>query len=232
METTDRLPDVDVLHLTSLKEVFSGFAHEIAQPLHTIMMASQVLQLKLARTALHEEEKEFISQRLNVVTSQVQRASQIVQNLRAFGRGTLPEPRGTDMQGICRHIQGLMGQQFVGRGIELVWNTSEPLPPAKEEPLLLEGILIQCLAYARDAVAALDAWHKAREREYKKSVTVSIAGPHSLAAALSWTPGEASSDAALPEAKARPGLVAASSILKSVGGSIQTGRAGIIIEFP
>ncbi len=232
MEPTDRLPDKDILHLTSLKEVFSGFAHEMAQPLHTIMMASQVLQLKLARTDLHEEEKEFISERLNVVTSQVQRATQIVQNLRAFGRGTLPDPSGMDIQGICRHIHGLMGQQFAGRGIELVWSTDEPLPQVKEDPPLLEGILIQGLAYARDAAAALDAWHKAREKEYKKSVTVSITGQESLNAVISWTPGEDSSDVALPKAGARPGLVAAASILKPAGGSIQTGRAGIIIQFP
>jgi C4-dicarboxylate-specific signal transduction histidine kinase len=232
METINRLPDVDILHLTSLKEVFSGFAHEIAQPLHTILMASQVLQLKLARTALQEEEKEFISERLNVVTSQVQRASQIVQGLRAFGRGALPDPSGTDMQGVCRHIHGLMGQQFVGRGIQLVWNTNDPLPPAKEELLLLEGVLIQGLAYARDAAVALDDWHKQREKEYKKSVTVSIAGSESLSAAISWTPGEASSDAALPETETRPGLAAAASILRSMGGSIQTGRASIILQFP
>lgn len=232
METTERLPDKDILHLTSLKEVFSGFAHEIAQPLHTIMMASQVLQLKLARSALNEEEKEFISQRLNVVTSQVQRATQIVQNLRAFGRGTLPEPCSTDMEGICRHIQGLMGQQFIGRGIELVWRTDEPLPSVKGEPALQEGILIQGLAYARDAAAALDAWHKAREKAYEKSVSVSITGEKSLTAAISWTAGEEPSDAVLPKAEARPGLVAAASILKSVGGSIHTGRSGIVIQFP
>jgi len=62
MEPRDRLPDEDILHLTSLEEVFGGFAHEIAQPLHTIMIASQVLQLKLARTDLADAEKEFLTQ--------------------------------------------------------------------------------------------------------------------------------------------------------------------------
>ena len=64
METECRLLQEDLLRLASLGEVFGGFAHEIAQPLNAIMIASQVVQLKVERSALPKEEKEFITQRL------------------------------------------------------------------------------------------------------------------------------------------------------------------------
>ncbi len=45
MESNDLLAHEDILQLTSLREVFGGFAHEIAQPLNAIMIATQVFQL-------------------------------------------------------------------------------------------------------------------------------------------------------------------------------------------
>ncbi|MBI5250253.1 MAG: hypothetical protein HY912_12225 [Desulfomonile tiedjei] len=232
MEARDTLPHEDVLHLTSLKEVFGGFAHEIAQPLHTIMIASQVCQLKLARTGLPEEEKLFLAQRLNIVTSQVQRATGIIESLRAFSRGTLEQQDAGDIGLVFRHVQGLMAQQFVGRGIELTCHMHDPLPPAKEKTQLLEGIIVQGLAYARDAVSALDDWHRRNTIDYKKSVTVNISGKNSLIMNISWIPGEKSSLESLPDASRRPGLMAAASALKSVGGGIEADHSGLLIHFP
>ncbi len=82
METKNCLSQEDLLRLASLGEVFGGFAHEIAQPLNAIMIASQVVQLKVERSDLPEEEKKFVVHRLSIVTSQVQKASEIVESLR------------------------------------------------------------------------------------------------------------------------------------------------------
>ena len=232
MEPRDRLPDEDILHLTSLEEVFGGFAHEIAQPLHTIMIASQVLQLKLARTDLADAEKEFLTQRLNIVISQVQRATEIIGGLRAFVKGGFSQQNGTDIKLIFRHVQDLMGQQFLGRGIELTCHMDDSLASAREEPQLLEGIIIQGLAHARDTVTALDAWHKKNEISYKRSVAVTISGTSSLTIRMSWDPGQSVSIEGLPNAATRPGLIAATSILKSVGGGIEADGNLILIRFP
>ncbi len=232
MEPTDRLPDEDILHLTSLEEVFGGFAHEIAQPLHTIMIASQVLQLKLARTDLADAEKEFLTQRLNIVIGQVQRATEIIGGLRAFVKGASSQQDGTDIRLIFRHVQDLMGQQFLGRGIELVCHMDDSLAPTKEEPQLLEGIIIQGLAHARDTVTALDAWHKKNEISYKGSVAVSVSRTSSLTIRMSWDPGQGVSVEGLPNACTRPGLIAATSILKSAGGGIEADDRHILIRLP
>lgn len=232
MEATDRLPDENILHLTALEEVFGGFSHEIAQPLHTIMIASQVLQLKLARSELPQTEKDFLIQRLNIVTSQVQRATDIVEGLRAFSRGSLSQQRQTDGKQILRRIQSLMGQQFLGRGIELVFQADEILPPPKQKPQLLEDIIIQGMAFAREAVTALDAWHRENKIGYKKSVAVTMSGDNALTVGISWIPGERSAWETVPDPAPRPGMIAAASILNSAGGSIDADRTGVLIHFP
>ena len=59
MEIKVPLADEDVLQLTAFEELFAGFAHEIAQPLNAIMIASQVIQLKMEAASLTSDEKAF-----------------------------------------------------------------------------------------------------------------------------------------------------------------------------
>ncbi len=72
MEIRVPLADEDVLQLTTFEELFAGFAHEIAQPLNAVMIASQVIQIKIDGTSLSPDEKAFFTQRLGIVTSQIQ----------------------------------------------------------------------------------------------------------------------------------------------------------------
>jgi len=172
METKNGLSQEDLLRLASLGEVFGGFAHEIAQPLNAIMIASQVVQLKVERSDLPEEEMKFIVHRLNIVTSQVQKASGILENLRLFSGANFSGFGETGLKGIFEKIYGLMGQQFISRGIELKCECDEALPSIRNNPNLLEGVMVQGLAFGRDAVAALGVWHDQRNIPYKKFLTV------------------------------------------------------------
>jgi len=231
MESADCLPHEDILHLTSLEEVLGGFAHEIAQPLHTIMIASQVLQLKLEHLDLEETEKSFLTQRLNIVAGQVQRATEIMESLRSFVRRPLPDGDGADLEIIFRHIRSLVGQQFLGRGIELICNLDGSSIRPKQESQFVEAAIIQALAHARDTVDFLESWHTKNDCSYKKSVNVTASGAHSFTVRISWNPAP-DSNVELPNPKIRPGLMAAASILKSAGGGIEANREGIFIHFP
>ena len=79
MADINQISQEDVLALIALREVLGGFAHEIAQPLNAIMMASQVVQLGIRRSTLLEEEKSFIAQRLDILSSQVHKAGNILE---------------------------------------------------------------------------------------------------------------------------------------------------------
>lgn len=233
MKNGNALSPEDILHLISMKEVFGGFAHEVAQPLNAIMIASQVIQLKLDRSGLSEEEKLFLVQKLSLVSSQVNRAAQIVEGLRAFTRGSKQGHDKTDMEMAFERVHGLMGQQFVGRGIELVWEAGGSLPKISGEINVVEGLLVQGLAYARDAVEALGKWHDENGIAYKGIVQVKLvdvdgnAGIHA-----SWSAGEFPQETHPIDPASHVGLSTAGSVLSAMGGSLQTSQKGLLIIFP
>ena len=143
----------EILHLTSLREIFNGFTHEIAQPLHTIMIASQVLQLKISRTNFVETDKDFLTQRLDIVVNQIQRATQIIESMRRFARGEQHDGYPINARELLNRVQTLMGQQFAGRGIDLIVKSEEGLPSLAGNPAIVEDVLVHCLAFARDTIA-------------------------------------------------------------------------------
>jgi nitrogen fixation/metabolism regulation signal transduction histidine kinase len=233
METKNGLPHEDLLRLASLGEVFGGFAHEIAQPLNAIMIASQVVQLKVERSSLTEEEKAFIVHRLKIVASQVQKASEIVDSLRVFSGANFSGFSETGLKKIFDKIHGLMGQQFISRSIELKWECDEALPPIGHNPNLVEGIIVQGLAFARDAVAAIGVWHDQRGIPYKKFLTVRCSELGGACAAdIMWPSGAFPSDMSVMDVQNHIGLATAGKILSSIGGRLETTASTLRITFP
>jgi hypothetical protein len=232
METNNGLPQEDLLRLASLGEVFGGFAHEMAQPLNAIMIASQVVQLKVERSALTDEEKSFIVHRLNIVTSQVQKASGIVENLRIFSGANISGIGESGLKEIFEKIHGLMGQQFISRGIELSCKCEKALPSIRSNPNLVEGIMVQGLAFARDAIAALGVWHDQRGIPYKKFLTVSFTELDGICAAdILWDSGALPADVSVMDAQNHTGLSTASKVLASMGGRLETTGSALKITF-
>ena len=227
MENKNGLPLEDLVRLASLGEVFGGFAHEMAQPLNAIMIASQVVQLKVERSALPEEEKAFIVRRLNTVTSQVQKASGIVENLRIFSGANISGIGETGLKEIFEKIYGLMGQQFISRGIELNCKYEKALLSIRSNPNLVEGIMVQGLAFARDAIAALGVWHDQRGIPYKKILTVRFREQTGVSAAdILWESGALPADVSVMDAQHHTGLATAGKVLASMGGRLEaTGSA-------
>ncbi len=233
MKNGNALSLEDILRLISMKEVFGGFAHEVAQPLNAIMIASQVIQLKLDRSGLTEEEKVFLVQKLSLVSSQVNRAAQIVESLRAFTRGSKQGIEKTDIEKAFEKVHGLMGQQFIGRGIELVWEAGGSLPPIQGELSVVEGVLVQGLAFARDTVEALGKWHDENGIAYKGIVRVRLVDVDGSAAMhASWSAGDFPDKTHPVSAASHVGLSTAGSVLSSIGGSLQSSRKGLLMIFP
>lgn len=232
MDRSDRLSDREILSLVSLKELFSGFTHEIAQPLNAIMIASQVLQLRVQRGVVSEDEKSFLINRLGIVASQVQRATQLVDSLRSFGRKRASKG-STDLKGCFESVYSLMGQQFVGRGLELSWQSVDPLPKSTADSQSIELILVQALAYARDSVEAIGVWHDTNAIPYVRSVNVRLYPSRTRSAVgIFWNRGNmrGADDVNPPESSV--GLAVAESVLKSLGGNLSAQGASISILLP
>lgn len=233
MQTGNALSLEDILHLISIKEIFGGFAHEVAQPLNAIMIASQVIQLKLDRSGLSDEERTFLVQKLSLVSSQVNRAAQIVESLRAFTRGSRLKADKADLRTAFEKVHGLMGQQFIGRGIELTWEADDSLPEIHRELNIVEGILVQGLAFARDTVEALGKWHDEKGFVYSRSVLVRLSPANGRPAVrASWSLGKFPDNLQSIDIAAHAGLSTARSLLSSFGGVVQKSPNAILITFP
>lgn len=226
------LSQKDILQLVSLREVFAGFAHEIAQPLNAIMIAAQVLQLRVQRGGLAEEEKQFLVNRLGIVSSQAQRASLVVDTLRSFSKPRSPSATA-DIKSSFETIRSLMEQQFMGRGIDLVWECADPLPTINGDSHFVVLILIQGLAFARDSLEAIGQWHEQSGLPFSKTVTVDlIALDGRPTARIAWSTGRAPEDSQGLAGENAVGIALAASILESMDGSLIVSANSISITFP
>jgi len=236
VETSALLSQEEILHLTSLRELFGAFAHEISQPLNAIMIAAQVLQLRIQRSSLSEEEKTSLVARLGVVLSQVQRAGGIVDEVRSLSRRVgLEESAKPHTSALVDKVHGLVGQQFMGRGINLTKNCSAIQATVTVDPRVVEWSLVQCLAFARDSVESIGAWHGRNEIAFNKAVTVNCtAGSGASLVRVEWGIGKLSGDqvADLVRPSRHAGLNAASSVMKSLGGNLECSPSCLLLSIP
>ena len=231
MESGDHVEPKDMLHLLSLGEIFGGFSHEIAQPLNVIMMASQLIRLKAQQAGLEGEDEAYIMQRSDLISSQVRKVADIIETVREFSRGAPAPQAARDIQAVLEKVRGLMGEQFVNRGIDLTWETQVPLPDGAGADLTtLEEIMVQNLAFARDTVQALGAWHEKRQVPYEKRVRVkALDEAGGCMVSLSWDQCGFPEGVFAVEPRSRIGLVLAESIISKMGGSLITTPSGIEI---
>jgi phosphoglycerate-specific signal transduction histidine kinase len=233
MDLTDSSLNEEILHLASLAEVFGGFAHEIAQPLNAIMIASQVLQLKVERSLLTESEKSFLLQRLTIVTNQVQRASDIVDSLRGFSRRNGGHTGDCHAMSMVRRILGLMEQQFVMRAIDLDVDGAESMTGIVEDADTAERVLVQALAFARDFVSAIGSWHADQGIAYQKKLKIHFSqSDMGQVMSIAWNRGELSEGSELANTPMNIGLTVAAAVLASKGGSLLAQEDGLTIRFP
>ena len=228
------LGEEELVAMASLKEIVGGFIHEIAQPLNAIMIASQVIQMKLQRGQAPEEEKIYSIDRLKVIGSQVQRANEILDSLRGFARGgSSQKARVADLASLVQVVKGLMSQQFTSRGIELTIEGLEHACPVGADPNLVQGVIVMTLAFVRDKVQLIGERHVADDLKHKKSVQVCLMHGEGLPSVrMTWNPGDVPSREDLPEPRSLIGLLAARTLITGAGGTIDHGESSLMITFP
>lgn len=220
----------EILHLTLVKEIFGGFAHEIAQPLNALMIAAQVIQFKVEQSILLQDDKSYVLQRLDLMMQQVKRASEIVDGLRSFSRGTWSETCGNDLVRILGKVHDMMGQQFLGRGIELRRETPESILLRSGDPHVIGSAIIQALAYSRDHVETVAAWHERHKIPYRKWVAVRCtAMDGAVRMEFSWDTGTMPMGETRADLPPRTGFLVADAILTGLGGRIHTSDSLIVM---
>ncbi|MGD9732678.1 MAG: ATP-binding protein [Desulfamplus sp.] len=141
---------VQAAKMKTLGEMSAGIAHEINQPLNTIKMGSEYLTLLLEQKKTISDDQ--IRDMATAISEQVDRATEIINNLRAFGRKsgltmervTLAEP----IQGVL----SIIGRQFTIQRIAIRLDLDDNLPQVKGHNNRLQQVFFNLLNNARDAI--------------------------------------------------------------------------------
>jgi C4-dicarboxylate-specific signal transduction histidine kinase len=218
--------------LSAVGELASGVAHEINNPLTTILGLTHLL-------LTHPETTSHVRDRLGIVAEEAGRAARIVQNLLLFARHYTPERRPCSLADQARRVLELMGYQLQQDNIRVVTDFAAcPFVWADENQL--QQVLLNLVQNAHQAMAKHPANRVLTVRVWPSDrhayVEVRDSGPGLTAEVLprvfdpfftTKPPGEGSG----------LGLSVSYGIITELGGSLRAenhadGGASFIVELP
>ncbi|WP_243544742.1 ATP-binding protein [Pseudodesulfovibrio tunisiensis] len=136
--------------MKSLGEMSAGIAHEINQPLNAIKMGSEFLCMMSEQgVAVPKAEYEEVVREISV---QVDRASEIINTLRAFGRKSDLIAEKADLNRAVRAALSILKRQFELDDIRFGLEFTEPLASVVAHENRLQQVFFNLVTNARDAI--------------------------------------------------------------------------------
>ncbi len=136
--------------MTSLGEMSAGIAHELNQPLNTIKMGNEFLKMMIEEGRKIPEED--LSQVVNEASNQVDRAAEIINRLREFGRKADFTKEKININKPINGVIDIIGQQLRLQNIELELDLDETIPPILAHNNRLEQVIFNMVTNAQDAI--------------------------------------------------------------------------------
>ena len=136
--------------MATLGEMATGVAHELNQPLAVIKTASRFFIKKVRNKEPIPEH--IISTLSEEIDGHVDRASRIINHMREFGRKSDRKLDSISINAVLQKTTEIFNQQLKARGIDVVWDLADPLPPVNADANRLEQVFINLLINARDAI--------------------------------------------------------------------------------
>jgi len=136
--------------MTTLGEMSAGIAHELNQPLNAIKIGNDFLrkQIEAGKSVPLEE----ILQVVTSVTRQVERASEIIQRLREFGRKSDFGKELVSINHTIKDVMSIIGHQLVLQNIKVCYELDDTIPPILANKNRLEQVIFNLVTNARDAI--------------------------------------------------------------------------------
>ncbi|HZI95190.1 MAG TPA: ATP-binding protein [Patescibacteria group bacterium] len=130
--------------LSALGEMISGVAHELNNPLASVIGFAQLLQNK--------DVDADIKKKLTAIDLEATRCQRIVQNLLRFARRHTPERRHVDINAALDSVLQLLGHQLQVDDIEVRIDMQADLPPVVGDFHLLQQVFLNIIFNAYQAM--------------------------------------------------------------------------------
>ena len=131
--------------LAALGELVSGVAHELNNPLTTVVGYAQLLE---EDTGIPEK----VQRRISMIHQESVRASRIVQNLLAFARRSEPQKAQLDINEVLSAILRMRAYQLQADNIEVITEYGADLPRVWGDPFQLQQVFLNIVNNAAQAV--------------------------------------------------------------------------------
>jgi histidine kinase len=153
-DITDRLDAelklIQAGKMATLGEMATGIAHELNQPLTVIKTASTYFMKKVRKQ--QPIEPNILNEMASEIDRHVDRAANIINHLRQFGRKSNIDSAPVQVNTILLNAFEMFSQQLKLREIDVQWDLDEALPMIMAESGRLEQVFINLLLNARDAI--------------------------------------------------------------------------------
>ncbi|MFH1977654.1 MAG: ATP-binding protein [Pseudomonadota bacterium] len=136
--------------MRSLGEMSAGIAHELNQPLNAIKMGSDFLGLMVEQNP--EIPPEHLSEVVTEISTQVDRAAEIINTLRAFGRKAELIMERLDINKPIQAVFTLVVRQFELENIRVDLQLAETIVPIMAHDNRLQQVFFNLVTNARDAI--------------------------------------------------------------------------------
>ena len=136
--------------MTTLGEMSAGIAHELNQPLNAIKLGNEYLVMMI-ETGREIPEKDLYDV-AHEVSGQVDRAADIINRLRDFGRKADFNKERVSINAAIRAVVEIVEKQFELQNIDIELDLDEAMPPIMGHRNRLEQVVFNLLTNARDAI--------------------------------------------------------------------------------
>ncbi|MEF2145962.1 MAG: ATP-binding protein [Desulfovibrionaceae bacterium] len=140
---------IQAAKMKTLGEMSAGVAHELNQPLNAIKMGSDFLALAAEGVNIPEEQRQEV---LREISTQVDRAAEIINTLRAFGRRSDLMREKIDLGSPIRNVLSIIRRQFELENIRFDLQLSETPCYFLGHDNRMQQVFFNLISNARDAI--------------------------------------------------------------------------------
>ena len=130
--------------LAAIGELVAGVAHELNNPLTSVVLYAQLLQSQ----PIHRD----AARSLDMIVSEAQRASKIVRGLLEFARRRTPERRAVQINHVLTGALDLLGYELRTHNVELSLNLDPDLPITMADPHQLQQVFVNIITNSWQAM--------------------------------------------------------------------------------